>query len=88
MSRKHTVINNIVSIMTNCAICNKVITKKNYEDGIYLCDVCKELDDMEKAMQLYELMKQSNEFDYDDEELDDIITELYERFKIDGKRED
>lgn len=30
----------VVSIMTICAVCRKNITKKNFEDGIFLCDEC------------------------------------------------
>lgn len=30
----------IVSLMTDCSICEKIITKKNFEDGIFLCDEC------------------------------------------------
>jgi|BioPla2DNA2_1021312.scaffolds.fasta_scaffold186237_2 epoxyqueuosine reductase QueG len=30
----------IVSIITNCAVCEKNTTKKNFEDGIFLCDEC------------------------------------------------
>jgi acetyl-CoA carboxylase beta subunit len=71
---------NVVSMMTKCAICNKLITKKNYEDGIYICDECKGLHDLDKAMKIYE---SSHNDDDIVEELDKIIEKIYNSHKVD-----
>jgi len=76
--------NNIVSIMTNCSICNKLITKKNYEDGIYVCSECQELHDLEKAIKIYELQQDDDNLM---EEFDRIIEKIYNSIEGDFKNE-
>lgn len=38
----------VVSLMTDCAICEEIITKKNFEDGIFLCNECIKLSVVER----------------------------------------
>lgn len=40
----------VVSLITNCAICEEIITKKNFEDGIFLCDECIKLSVAEREI--------------------------------------
>jgi acetyl-CoA carboxylase beta subunit len=80
MSQENQGHNKIISIMTNCAICSKLITKKNFEDGIYICDDCKELHDLDKAIKIYESSHNDDDLT---EELDKIIEKIYNLHKLD-----
>ena len=47
----------VVSIMTTCTICEKDITKKNFEDGIFLCEECINLSIVERVEKLNTIIK-------------------------------
>lgn len=70
--------NKVFYILTNCVICNKIITKKNYKDGIYLCDECNSLTEAEKFTKLNNTLEKMNSIP--DEELDKMLDELIGNF--------
>jgi len=55
--------------MTICSVCGKDITKKNCEDGIFMCDECINLSVEERTSKIQERL------------LDDYIDLLYDLLK-------
>ncbi|MFW6007760.1 MAG: hypothetical protein ACOCP8_00735 [archaeon] len=79
MSMKRKMLQNkVVSLITKCAICDKQITKKNYKDGIYLCNNCYKLNDVDINTKLFDKIM---EIQKENKNLDKIIDEIYKLYK-------
>jgi reverse gyrase len=72
----------VISIMTECIVCGKEVTKKNYNKDMnaYLCDKCvKNIPDLNKIVELYEKLLDPDLYE-DDEKYQELL-KLLDNFK-------
>ena len=67
----------IISFTTFCVICGTSIIKKNKfgNDGIYLCDECNDLHDMDKALKIKEILESEKIF----KEFEELLKSFYKQ---------
>lgn len=68
--------NKIISIMTECGICGKITTKKNFREGFYLCKDCNEFYSPEKIAKICKMLEAHGD-EWNDEEIEEFLNQLY-----------